>query len=388
MKNRGITKRLFAFALAGSLCLSSALAVEGSTGSMENFKPSRNYNEQFTDVKPTDWYYDAVKFCYENNLMNGTSESTFSPDTYMTVMVVTTVCARIHSIYYGGNGIIGDVKSAYQYMENNGISPVYADASPEGCYRHNAFGTIGSILPEHEYTPINYIEDIPDLAAGTLGYNESLRMYNAGIITGTDKYGSLSPNKGMNRAELATVIYRLLNPDKRIQFTVEPYPQQAAIHGVVDREFNTCKNMGIVAAKYPEIIDTTYSDVWSLNYIDMVNDVDGPSEYPFNLKIYNQSYDNNVGYLVEHRLEVGEGSEKQYELVYALLKDVTENPDAIYAYIKEQENVVLKGWAEKTPDVIRAYLDSHEYKTVRIGNVNFTWGSECNSFTIEKIGNL
>ena len=34
----------------------------------------------FTDVKTSEWYYDAVKYVYENGLMAGTSETTFAPE--------------------------------------------------------------------------------------------------------------------------------------------------------------------------------------------------------------------------------------------------------------------------------------------------------------------
>ena len=33
----------------------------------------------FTDVKTTDWWYEAVKYVYENKLMSGTSDTTFEP---------------------------------------------------------------------------------------------------------------------------------------------------------------------------------------------------------------------------------------------------------------------------------------------------------------------
>ena len=34
----------------------------------------------FTDVKSGAWYYDAVKYVYENGLMAGTSDTTFDPE--------------------------------------------------------------------------------------------------------------------------------------------------------------------------------------------------------------------------------------------------------------------------------------------------------------------
>ncbi|MBD5584314.1 MAG: beta-hexosaminidase [Clostridia bacterium] len=38
----------------------------------------------FTDVRDTDWYYDAVQYVYDENLFNGTSMATFSPAANMT----------------------------------------------------------------------------------------------------------------------------------------------------------------------------------------------------------------------------------------------------------------------------------------------------------------
>lgn len=38
----------------------------------------------FTDVKSTAWYYNAVKYVYENNLMAGTSATTFDPEMNLT----------------------------------------------------------------------------------------------------------------------------------------------------------------------------------------------------------------------------------------------------------------------------------------------------------------
>ena len=38
----------------------------------------------FTDVKSSDWYYNAVKYVYENGLMAGTSDTTFDPETKLT----------------------------------------------------------------------------------------------------------------------------------------------------------------------------------------------------------------------------------------------------------------------------------------------------------------
>ena len=34
----------------------------------------------FSDISPEAWYAEAVRYCYENGLMSGTSASSFSPE--------------------------------------------------------------------------------------------------------------------------------------------------------------------------------------------------------------------------------------------------------------------------------------------------------------------
>jgi len=52
----------------------------------------------FEDVKPSDWYYEAVEYVAANGLFNGTSITTFSPDTTMTRGMFVTVLGRLHDI--------------------------------------------------------------------------------------------------------------------------------------------------------------------------------------------------------------------------------------------------------------------------------------------------
>lgn len=49
--------------------------------------------DTYADVKKTDWYYDAVKYAYENNLMNGTDKG-FEPESNMTRAMLVTVLWR------------------------------------------------------------------------------------------------------------------------------------------------------------------------------------------------------------------------------------------------------------------------------------------------------
>lgn len=49
----------------------------------------------FTDVRSSDWYYNAVKYVYEHKLMAGTSDTLFEPNVQMTrAMMVQVLYAR------------------------------------------------------------------------------------------------------------------------------------------------------------------------------------------------------------------------------------------------------------------------------------------------------
>ena len=49
----------------------------------------------FADVKPDDWYYDAVEFCFEEGLMMGTDNDMFSPSDTLTRAMAATILYRL-----------------------------------------------------------------------------------------------------------------------------------------------------------------------------------------------------------------------------------------------------------------------------------------------------
>ena len=57
--------------------------------------PDTGADNPFTDVRPDDWFYEAVMFVYQNNLMNGTSATTFSPNDATTRAQIATIFYRM-----------------------------------------------------------------------------------------------------------------------------------------------------------------------------------------------------------------------------------------------------------------------------------------------------
>jgi S-layer homology domain. len=82
MKKR-ILSLMTALVLAAALCIPAA-AADSST-------------LPFTDVPQTYWAYQSILFSYQNNLVKGKTETTFQPESPMTIGQYLTVLYRIGS---------------------------------------------------------------------------------------------------------------------------------------------------------------------------------------------------------------------------------------------------------------------------------------------------
>lgn len=92
-------KKKLALVLAALTLLCGTLPAAGAA--LSDFAQQRMYSDQFVDVAANAWYYDNVKTAYEFGLVNGSSDTTYSPEDNITVAEVQTLVARIHATHYG-----------------------------------------------------------------------------------------------------------------------------------------------------------------------------------------------------------------------------------------------------------------------------------------------
>ena len=86
----------------------------------------------------------------------------------------------------------------------------------------------GSALPDEALSSINDIEngDIPDVPEDA-DYAEAVyRLYNAGVLTGNDAYGTFTPDSYITRGAAAALVSRLADPSLRKSITLEEMPFQ------------------------------------------------------------------------------------------------------------------------------------------------------------------
>lgn len=237
MKSLKKTMGIFCAACLLLAVLTPGLAAE--SGSPEQpFARSRAYADgQFSDVSAGDWFAPSVKDAYELGLMDGVGGGTFNPSGPVQVSEVVALCCRLHSIYSGGDGSFPqDGEPWYQ---------VYVDYAVEhGILREGQFQydvpaarwqcavLLDAALPRSALPAVNSVArwSIPDVEPEARYMPAVYRLYNAGILSGSDDAGSFRPDASILRCEIAAVASRMADPALRRTFSLAQ-PDYSAMTG-------------------------------------------------------------------------------------------------------------------------------------------------------------
>lgn len=214
-------KRVLTFVLAVVMLSTTVTGYAvGSTG-LGNFVKKNYYaTGQFSDVPNGAWYAETVKYAFELDLVKGTSNTTYTPDGNIKIAEALALAARLHSIYYTGTSSFVQGELWYQvyvdYAINNGIiySGQFSDYTMIATRAQ--FATIlEAAFPNSALQAINNVTDIPDVKQTASFADAVYKLYNAGVLTGSDDTGTFYPGQPIKRSEVATIIARMANPDMR-----------------------------------------------------------------------------------------------------------------------------------------------------------------------------
>lgn len=208
-------KRFLLFLLALTMCISMAVTVFAA-------------EMTFTDVHEGDWYYEDVKYAVENGLINGRSEDKFAPEGMLTYAETIKLAACMNQLYNEGAVTIASGEPWYQpYVdycrENEIIADEYDWTRPVS--RSEYIAVFAKALPEEAFEQINDIPDgsIPDVKADASYYEAVYKMYRAGIVTGSGEQHRFMPNERIKRAEVAAILARMMDPERRVIFEMTHY---------------------------------------------------------------------------------------------------------------------------------------------------------------------
>lgn len=215
-------RRVTALALGLVLGLSALTAPVLAAGTTaEKFPAVNDYAKaQYADVPAGAWYADEARVCYETGLITGTDRG-FEPDRTMTVGEAAAIAARIREAFTGEKIVLGTPKPGetipwYQWYVDyldRALIAVPKDVTAKAT-RQQFFDLLAAVVPTGELQAINSITALPDT-----DNVDVLTFYNAGILTGTDAYGTFHPEGTLDRAQCAAMVARIVRPDQRVPFT-------------------------------------------------------------------------------------------------------------------------------------------------------------------------
>ena len=209
-----------------TLVLLMLIAPTVSAGSMNNFQKTQSYIAgQYHDVASNAWYVSGVSSAYELGLMKGNSATVFNPDGNLTVAESLAIACRLHSIYSGnGDNFVQDSPWYQVYVDYavaNGIMSA-GQLNPKNAITREQFAYIMcGALPSSELRKINTVNSLPDVLKNSTYGGFVYRLYEAGILTGNDQYGTFNPTSNIRRSEVATIITRLAIESQRKTLSLE-----------------------------------------------------------------------------------------------------------------------------------------------------------------------
>ena len=176
----------------------------------------------FADVDVDDWFYGAVKYVYDNELMDGTSATTFAP-------LMTTNRAMIVTILWRLEGqpeteatlSFTDVESGVWYTDavnwaaSKGIVKGYSDTvfAPNDTVTREQLATILYRYAETKGYDVTAKGDLTTFADGANTSSWAAEAMEwavgSGLLSGKDG-GKLDPTGTATRAEVATILMRFV----------------------------------------------------------------------------------------------------------------------------------------------------------------------------------
>lgn len=184
-----------------------------------NSKPDAVINNMpFTDVGMGSWFYDNVKYCYDNGLMIGADASSFVPEGAVSRGQVVTVLYRL-----AGSPSVADQTCPFTDVDESWCKDAIVWGYNAGVvmgYDDNTFRTDECVTREQLAAFVHrYANDGATASGKTLAFTDGSLVsdyavpamnwcINKGVIIGMGD-GTLYPQGGSTRAQFAAMISRL-----------------------------------------------------------------------------------------------------------------------------------------------------------------------------------
>ena len=197
--------------------LSSLLVCSVVFGLFQGTALAAESTSPFKDVKPSDWFYDAVQYAYENDLMSGTGDERFSPDEVVTRGMLVTVLYKMDGRPEASDLPFTDVPSDEWYADpiawasENGIVSGYGDGKfgPNDPVSREQMATILYQYAQYKDYDLSALGSVPAFSDGDKAGRYALTPLSwavgKGVISGIGN-NLLAPNENIERSHVAAVM--------------------------------------------------------------------------------------------------------------------------------------------------------------------------------------
>ncbi len=181
---------------------------------------------KFADVKSDSWYYEDVYNAVRLGIINGKSSTTFAPEDNLTYAEAIKLAACMHQLYKDGSVYLVSMGSPWyktyvDYCKAMGVITKDYDYD-KNATRAGYMEIFANALPDEALPTINNVPQgsIPDVPVYEDYSSAVYKLYRAGILTGVDAAHRCEPSSTIKRCEVAAIITRMMNENKRIRFSM------------------------------------------------------------------------------------------------------------------------------------------------------------------------
>lgn len=159
----------------------------------------------FTDVVSGSWYYDGVKYAYDNGLMNGTGAKAFSPNADTTRGMIVTILARMEGVNTSGGAAW--YARGREWATENGISD---GTNMEGKITREQLAAMlyrYAKMKGYDVSASASLSGYTDASSVSGWAKEAMQWaVGSGLIQGSNN--ALTPQANASRAQIATILMR------------------------------------------------------------------------------------------------------------------------------------------------------------------------------------
>ena len=203
----------YSFAMPSSKVQITATFIEDE----DYVEPTPEPSMPFTDVSENDWFYGAVQYVYDNDMMNGVSATSFAPNSNLTRAMMAAVLYNLEDQPTQADSSFTDVADGSWYADAvnwaaaNNIVSGYGDGifGPNDNITREQMASILYRYAEYKGYDVSAVGDLGqfnDADNVSEWANDVMRWaVGAGLINGMGD-GSVAPQGTATRAQVATVL--------------------------------------------------------------------------------------------------------------------------------------------------------------------------------------